>query len=204
MLLGAARPVADDPVPDGTRSILLLGPGPDFWDVLTGSPEYRDGMADPVDRWSRRTVTGLAQRHGGTPLFPFGGPPWLPFIRWAQDSGRTHLSPVGLLVHAETGLFVSFRGAVALPGAGPDLPPLPRPCDRCATQPCRTACPVGALGGGTYDLPRCHAFLDTPDGTPCLSRGCAVRRACPVGAGLRPEAQSAHHMAAFHPKGEGG
>ena len=54
------------------------------------------------------------------------------------------------------------------------------------------------LGAGGYDVAGCHAYLDTAPGADCLDRGCAVRRACPVGAALRGEAQSAFHMAAFH------
>jgi epoxyqueuosine reductase QueG len=134
---------------------------------------------------------------GGVAVFPFGGPPWLPFMAWARRTGRVWDSPVGLLVHGEAGLFVSFRGALALPDAVPVPPPMARPCETCAA-PCLDACPVGALGGAGYDVPACHAFLETDPGADCLDRGCAVRRVCPVGAGLRPEAQSAFHMAAFH------
>jgi len=50
-----------------------------------------------------------------------------------------------------------------------------------------------------YDVPACHAFLDTSAGQDCLTTGCAVRRACPVSQsyGRVPE-QSAYHMRQFH------
>ena len=105
---------------------------------------------------------------------------------------------MGLLVHARRGLLVSYRGALALAERLALPPPAARPCDGCAA-PCLAACPVGALGAGGYDVPACHGWLDTACAAgDCLDGGCAVRRACPVGQGMRPEAQSAFHMAAFH------
>lgn len=188
----------DDTLPGGTRTLLLIGPGgAGYWPHVTSQPEW-DGAADPVDRWSRRVIGRLACDLGAKALFPFGGPPWHPFYRWALRTGRMWDSPVRLLVHAEQGLMVSFRGALALKEAL-ELPPASaRPCDGCAA-PCLTACPAGALTGAGYDVPACHAFLDTVEGTDCLDRGCAVRRACPVSQTYaRMAEQSAYHMRQFH------
>ncbi len=197
-VLGAVRPGAGDGVPEGTGTVVLLGPdGPGFWDRFRAAPEYGDGARDPLDRWSLRVIGGLGRRLGATALFPFGGPPWRPFTRWARESGEAWESPVGLLVHARLGLFVSYRGALAFPARLALPPAAARPCDACA-RPCLGACPVGALGGAGYDVAACHGWLDTAAGRDCHRRGCAVRRACPVGAALRVEAQSAFHMAAFH------
>ncbi|WP_343069968.1 ferredoxin [Jannaschia sp. Os4] len=179
---------------DGT--VVLLGPDPDrFWPILTAAPEW--GAPDPVDRWSARVIGAWATEIGATARFPFGGPPWEPFLRWATASGRCHPSPVGPLVHDALGLMVSFRGALHLPRRIAIPAPSPSPCRGC-TAPCTTACPVGALSDAhPYDVPACHAFLDTPAGEACLSGGCLVRRACPASP-ARPAAQSAHHMAHFH------
>lgn len=197
-ILGGFHPGPDDGAPEGAATILLIGPaGPLFWDVFRSSSEFADGRADPLNRWSERVIGALASVVGGTAVFPFGGPPWAPFPAWARASGRAWDSPVGLLVHAEAGLFVSYRGALALPGRHPVPPAAARPCDTCPA-PCLKACPVGALTGAGYDVPACQDFLGTGAGADCLDRGCAVRRACPVGADLRPDAQSAFHMAAFH------
>ena len=150
-----------------------------------------------MDRWSTRVLTGLAEDLKGTPLFPFGEPV-RPFITWALRAGA-FVSPVSLLVHPNAGLFVSYRGAIHLPQRL-DLPdPADHPCDTCAGQPCLTACPASALTDKGYDLPACHAFLDTDQGTACMTQGCAVRRACPLSANYpRLAAQSAFHMKAFH------
>ena len=203
-VLGGFHPDDGDATPPGTQTLLLLGPAePGFWPHLTAQPEWQDGQPDPVDRWSRRVIGRIACDLGAKALFPFGGPPYHPFYRCALKSGRIWDSPVRLLVSADQGLMVSFRGALALK----DRVSLPaataRPCDACA-QPCLTACPASALTGAGYDVPACHAFLDTSAGEPCLDTGCATRRACPVSQGYaRLAEQSAYHMRRFHKTNEG-
>lgn len=199
-LRGAFHPGPDDAAPEGCETLLLLGPDePAFWDIFTASPEYRDAEADPLDRWSRREIGTLARDWQGTAIFPSDGPPYAPFIRWATRSGSAWSSPVGLLVHAEAGLFISYRGAIALPHRLVLPAPPGTPCLTCATRPCETACPVGALGPDQgYDIPACKDHLSAPEGRDCMTEGCRVRRACPVARDFaRSPAQSAFHMTAF-------
>lgn len=196
-IYGALHP---DPatVPDTVRTLVLLGPRePGFWDHFTASPEYLDGQPDPLDRWSERVISAVATSLGTQAFFPFGGPPYQPFIQWATASGRAHVSPVGLLVHDTSGLWVSYRGALGL-SERLNLPPAPpNPCQNCTDQPCRNACPVDALAPDTYDVAACKADLDR-EGNDCMTRGCATRRACPVSQDYgRRESQSAFHMEAF-------
>ena len=196
-ILGGFHAEGDPALPAGTRTLLLLGPAEGFWAHLTGSPEW-DGGPDPVDRWSRRVIGRMACDLGAKALFPFGGPPYHPFYQWALRSGRVWDSPVRLLVHETQGLFVSFRGALALKEEVELAPVAAKPCDTCAA-PCLTACPAGALTGAGYDVPRCHDFLDSEAGQDCMTNGCAVRRACPVSqAYARVPEQSAYHMRQFH------
>jgi epoxyqueuosine reductase len=196
-VLGGFVADGDPELPKGTRTLLLIGPAePGYWDHIRDQPEW--GGPDPIDRWSRRVIGGIACDLGAKALFPFGGQPWHPFYAWALRSGRTWQSPVRLLVHADQGLMVSFRGALAFKEdiALPD--PVTRPCETCA-KPCLTACPVGALTGAGYDVPRCHGFLDTGSGKDCMDHGCAVRRACPLSQTYaRIVDHSAYHMRQFH------
>ena len=184
--------------PAGTRTLLLIGPKePGFWAHVQAQPEWSG--PHPLDRWSRRVIGQVACDLGAKALFPFGGPPYQPFYSWALRTGRVWDSPVKLLVHATQGLMVSFRGALALPRALTLPAPAEQPCATCA-KPCLTACPASALTGAGYDVPRCHAHLDQPDGADCLSGGCLVRSPCPAGAGYaRMPSQSAYHMRQFHP-----
>lgn len=201
-LMGAFHPQRPKSPEDDFGTCILLGTDAGFWPHFAASPEARDSQPDPVDRWSTRVIGALATRFAATARYPFGGPPYQPFLRWAQASGRCWSSPVGMLVHDHAGMMISFRGALLFAGRLP-LPKAQRqnPCLTCPDQPCTTACPVGALSAdASYDVAACHRFLDTPPGSDCLQTGCASRRACPVSQQFgRPTAQSAHHMLNFHP-----
>jgi epoxyqueuosine reductase len=198
-VLGAFHPGPEDATPRRCKTVVLLGPDePGFWPAFTTTPEFNDGDADAMDRWSTRVIGDWAAELGAQALFPFGGPPYQPFYSWALRTGRIHASPIRFLVHDTAGLFVSFRGALAF-GDRLDLPvPPPSPCLTCAAQPCRSACPVDALTPAGYDVPRCKTYLASAAGADCLGRGCAARRACPVSQNFgRLPAQSAYHMKHF-------
>lgn len=186
---------------------VLLGPtGPGFWTMFQKTPEWQDGGKNPVDRWSERVIREMAGTLGAAPLFPFG-PKAGNFLQLPLDSGQAWQSPVGMLVHDQAGLMVSYRGALVFDtpvhprpqgGSGANRSNDPaKPCTTCAA-PCTTACPVGALTSDGYDVPTCHAFMKTKEGQDCLNHGCRVRRACPVSQtyGRDPE-QSGYHMSVF-------
>lgn len=200
IVMGAVQSVEDD------HTIYLLGTGPGFWPVFSASQEYGDGAPDPLDRWSQRVLpeigAGLPQAPSDF-VYPFGGPPYAPFLHWAVQTGEAFQSPVGMLVHQDAGLMISYRGAIVVPGIAKPVPAnAPSPCTTaCAAQPCKTACPVDALSAEQgYDVAACHAYLDTSAGQDCLQNGCKARRACPISQRFgRDPAQSAFHMKAFHP-----
>lgn len=199
-VFGAFHPTTNDGAPQKTRTLILLGPKePGFWRAIQDSEEWQDRRPDPIDRWSTRVISDLGQTLGATALFPFGGPPYQPFISWALTSGRAWTSPVGILVHDRAGLMVSYRGALAFEHAI-ELPDAPSsPCNTCATTDCLAACPAGAMSADGYDVPMCHRFLDTSEGQECLGSGCLVRRSCPVSRTYeRQPEQSAYHMSLFH------
>lgn len=198
-IAGGFHPQAQDNAPTGCKTLLLLAPHePGFWQRITASPEF--DAPDPVDRWSDRVIGALAGDLGATAVFPFGGPPYQPFVSWALRTGRVWASPVNLMVHDRMGLLLSFRGALAFE-RDIVLPPAPAasPCAGCVDKPCMTACPAGALRAATYDLDACHGYLGNAGRETCLSAGCLARRSCPVSRSYgRLAEQSAHHMRAFH------
>lgn len=205
MLRGGFHPVPGDAVPalsDGraARTVVLLGgAGGSFWPVFRASPEAEQEH-DALDCWTRRVIGELAEELGAMPLFPFGGPPYLPFQRWAKRAEPVHESPLGLLIHPEFGLWHAYRAALAFADRL-DLPARPEvesPCASCADKPCLTACPVGAFTGKSYDVPRCITHIGRPEGRACIENACLARRACPVGRAYAygPE-QARFHMSAF-------
>lgn len=197
-VVGAFHPVPEDAAPDGIGTLILLGPANGaMWAAFQESTESQDGMAHPLDRWSRRVIDALAARLGALALYPFGGPPWHRFQHWAMRGEAAVSSPVAMQATPGRGLYASYRGALGFsqqlvlagsPGASP--------CLGCPA-PCLTACPVNAFTSGRYDVPACTAHVTSPEGAECRD-GCLVRRACPPGAEISlPAEQLAFHMAAF-------
>jgi len=183
------------------RTIALIGVvGRRGWEAFAASPEARDGGADPLDRFSRRVIEGLSAALGATALFPFGGPPYRPFQRWAQRAEPVHPSPLGLMIHPRYGLWHSYRGALGFREAF-DVPAVerrPSPCEGCSERPCLSTCPVGAFAAAGYDVGGCVRRLRDPAGAACMERGCLARRACPVGAAHAHEPdQASFAMRAF-------
>jgi hypothetical protein len=167
------------------RTIVLAGmTGREGWSAFAASPEASDGLADPLDRWSRRVIEALAHELGGRALFPFGGPPFWPFQQWARRAEPVHPSPIGVLIHPRYGLWHSYRGALGLSEAVaiPQPAVAPSPCESCTGRWCLSACPVGAFWDAGYDVAACAGHLRSAAGADCMGLGCRARRACPVGA----------------------
>ena len=199
MTFGAFHPGPDAAVPGDPGTLVLVGnAGPAMWRAFAAA---RPAGADPLDAWTRQELCALAHDLGASTLFPFGGPPYLPFQRWAQAAGPVRPSPLGILIHPDYGLWHAYRGALAFADRL-DLPAAdarPVPCDTCRARPCLTACPVDAFSlPAGYDVAACADHLTSPAGGNCNDFGCRARHACPVGRefAYAPE-QAAFHMAAF-------
>ena len=184
----------------GYAEIALVGnAGSSYWPSFSAAPEFVDGRADPLDRWSRRVAEAIAGEFSLRALYPFEGPPYYPFQQWAKRAEGLEQSPLGVLMHPDLGLWHSYRFALL----GADFGPRPTPsgvspCLQCADKPCLHTCPVQAFDGDSYDVPACAAYLfDTPQAG-CHQRGCLARQACPVAPELRYlDAQAAFHLRAF-------
>jgi len=201
------HPDREDNVPplesgDTVGTLLLIGnAGSTMWHQFRQSPEYDDGLSDPLDRWSLRLGHRLAEEFGGSALFPFSGPPFHPFLSWAARADSFAASPLGLSIHPRYGLWHAYRFALALPQrleCLPDLQSSPSPCLSCSNKPCLDACPVNAFTGKSYLYIQCAQYLAQSPGCDCNQRGCGSRRACPVGKAYQYESDHGHfHMQAF-------
>lgn len=201
VISGALHPDANDI--SNAKTLILLSPRETFWDIFKNAPENTDNTPNPIDRWSKRIISDIATHLNARAQFPFGGPPYAPFLEWAKQSGRAFSSPLGMLVHDTYGMMISYRGAlafdhkIALPA-----PPSASPCETCTAKPCLSACPVNAITPERgYDVATCHAHLDTSQGETCMTQACRIRTSCPVSVAVKREtAHNMLHMRAF--KGE--
>jgi hypothetical protein len=203
---GAFHPVADDGVPEGTNTVVLMGNiGSSMWPAFDAG---RRDEPDAMDAWTRRMLNDLVSRlgvHDGgvAAVHPSDGPPYYPFQRWAMRAEPVHQSPIGPLIHPEYGLWHAYRGALMFQAvlALPARTEVPSPCETCEDKPCLNTCPVGAFTEGAYDATACANHLTTNEGDTCLAQSCLARGACPVGQGYAyNEAQSRFHMDIFRDK----
>jgi hypothetical protein len=179
------------------RLVLVGNAGSSIWKAFREGPEFSDGRPDPLDRWSRRIGETVAGEVGAEAVFPFDGPPWPPFLSWAERSGEAFVSPISLVIHRRYGLWHSYRFALIFGNARHILPSNDRgvsPCLSCSDQPCLDACPVNAFSPGQYRVNDCLGFLRSRADSSCRLESCAARRACPVA----PERTYAPEHARFH------
>lgn len=182
------------------RTLVLIGPDTArFWPIFEASAISNDGMPDPLDRWSRVEIDAIAAMFGAVSFFPFGGPPWQPFLAWSRIAEGARPSPIGMQVSPSRGLWMSYRGALGFNDEGlldnfGGQPGVDDPCLGCPA-PCTTACPVAAFQDGAYDVAACVDHVGGSKSASCRD-GCLARRACPIGE-TPPLAQRQFHMAAF-------
>jgi len=183
--------------PETQQTLVLVGnAGPAMWQKFTSNC---NSHTTPLDEWTRQTIMHLASTIDASALFPFDDPPH-PFLSWAQKSGETFISPIGLSIHPAYGLWHAYRAALIFDGSI-TLPPVTAtnsPCDNCAEKPCLTTCPVDAFTPQGYDVPGCIEHIKTTDEPDCYELGCRARRACPIGRNFHYSPHQARfHMRAF-------
>ena len=125
---GGFHPGPEDAVPrlrSGAEpgTLILVGNvGSSVWEPFAAAG-FIGCSEHPLDDWSREVVSALARALAAEPLFPFGGPPFLPFIRWALRADTVWPSVMGPLIHPRYGLWHAYRGALSFPERF-ELPPL--------------------------------------------------------------------------------
>jgi len=184
------------------RSLILIGTiGSTNWPAFAAARTQQPDALNPLDNYSKRHITALARQLDASALFPFTGPPWLPFQRWAQRAEPVYPSALGPLIHPQYGLWHAYRGALSFARKIPGIIAPPHglsPCESCAEKPCLHTCPVSAFSSGGYNVPVCVDHLGSDSGQPCMSPGCLARQACPHGKPYRYLSDHAQfHMQAF-------
>jgi len=183
------------------RQVLIGNAGSGMWAIFKETPEYLDGLPDPLDRWTRRIGTKIARESDASVIFPFEGPPYPPFQSWAALAGEVFSSPIVLSIHQYYGLWHAYRFALMLEKPLQGLTKqktVESPCLSCSHQNCLQTCPVDAFSPGVYRVRDCVDYLNSEKHSFCRQSGCAARHACPVASAYRYEPEHAQfHMAAF-------
>lgn len=196
--------------------LMVASHGSHMWRCFQQSAFYKDGLSDPLDRWTKRVLEELAAETGAGLALPFDRP-YPPFQTWARRATGMCHSPLGILIHREYGLWFGLRGVFLfeVKVENQDVNKLiqspssvENPCDKCLEKPCLSHCPVSAFDGGGLNVEVCFSHLknieDRGTRPDCLSKGCFARAACPVGIEYRySDAQLQFHMNAYYPGNRG-
>lgn len=150
-------------------TVVLIGTGPKFWPLFKESAEYFDEISDPIDRWSTRILPIIqTELNAIGVVYPFGSPPYRPFVRWLLESGEAVRSPYGMLWHHRAGFWISVRGALLFNEPSEINTPQIE-----YAGPSGELCPASAMTPQSdYDVAACKAYLKTTAGGDCLGKGC--------------------------------
>ena len=197
----ASTPAPADGAPPGTaRWCCSARTGRASGTSFRASPEFGDGGADPLDRWSARVIGGLAaSARRRRAVFPFGGPPWRAVHRlgaaerrglgrrrsacWSTPASGSS-SPTAARWPSATRLDAALGRRAPLRRLRRALP------DRLPGRRARRARATTSRPATASSTPRRAGTAST-----AAARCAAPARSAPA---LRPEAQSAFHMADFH------
>lgn len=169
-------------LPQSAKTLIMIGNiGSALW-ATAGEYIRHSTRQHPLDHWTRSHLDGLADRVSAQVIYPFDGPPFAPFQRWAMRCESVAPSPIGPLIHPDYGLWHAYRAAFVFDTEIelPEKEDTASPCDACLDKPCTNRCPVAALGPQGYNVPACSAHLATPDNR-CMEHSCLARLACPIG-----------------------
>ena len=193
---GGFHPTPEDRVPeagDGAacRTLVLIGNvGPAMWTAFArarqAEPDVQNAP-EPLESWVTGVIDALGKDLDARSFYPFGVPPYQPFQRWAQRAEAVFLSPIGILIHPDYGLWHAYRGALAFADRIelPSSDERPSPCESCADKPCLSSCPVSAFTPGTT-MCRLVSLISRPKPVPIAAPGAAARAAPAPLAGSTP------------------
>lgn len=180
--------------------VLIGNAGPTMWSAFLASDAKSRFASNPMDNWTRQVLNPVADRFGLTALYPFEGPPYHPFQRWAKCAEPVSVSPLRILMHPTFGLWHAYRAAFMLT----EYPRIrshdeaASHCLTCEAKPCLSTCPVGAVTQTNINHDKCAQHVESAAGRECRHNGCLARNVCPIANEYSyAQPQKAFHMEAF-------
>jgi len=169
------------------QSVVMIGnAGPSMWSRFKKETDEKQRVENkhPLDQWTEKIVKEKANKLDAVAIFPFQGPPYYPFQKWAIKSENLFTSPLGILIHPEYGLWHAYRGALGFTKTinFPVIAKQSIPCENCTDKPCLTTCPVQAFDKCGFNDGVCATYLKTDEAQKsCMQHNCQARLACPIG-----------------------
>lgn len=167
-------------------TIVILGNGGGtLWSKLS---KPIDPAQHPFDQYTQRQILNFNDQylHDTELQLLYPHPKWtIPLQRLGRLLNIARPSKLGLDIHPNFGPWFAYRGAfltsVELPPTNmrSNLNDVESPCESCATTPCISHCPSGAVQKDKFQLSTCSDFR-LSESSPCFDR-CLARMACPVG-----------------------
>lgn len=163
------------------RQLVLIGHGGRLlWEKMHSTDLDNK---DPVDHFSgsitRQFIRDYLDNAAVLWLYPDSRYS-VPLQQLGEAAGWCSPSPLGLGISADYGLWFAYRALFLINSNLPMTSALPHlsPCNRCAQQPCITACPPEAAQKERLNMALCARHRLAPHSS-CADR-CLSRLACPV------------------------
>ena len=179
------------------RQLILLGhAGTALWRAVKAA-----GMNSehPIDDFTIKIFGQWAAEHmaGRDYQIVYPGDTPIGLQALGKLAGWHHDSPLMVGINDRWGTWFAYRAAVL---ADSDFAPTQKmishsPCPSCASRPCVSACPAGALDGEEFSLPKCIDYRRQPS-SPC-QQTCLARLACPVASEHRYSSAQMRHTYSF-------
>jgi len=154
------------------KSMYLIGNQGASMEIIFEKGLIDIGKKNPLDTWTRGVLDDISASLDCPVVYPFEGPPYYPFQRWAVNTGLYFLSPLKLIISPHYGLWQGLRGALLFeedfrPPA--DMHGETSPCETCRERSCLKTCPVSAFSEERYDVVGCARYLDSEPGKECAA-----------------------------------
>ena len=175
------------------RQLILIGHGgKTLWECVKAARIAGD---NPIDDFSVQAIEQCFAKHlpGNRYRIIYPGEHPVGLQQLGKLAGWHHAAPFMVGIDPEWGSWYAYRAVVL---ADTDFCPSQAvdrnsPCASCHAKPCITACPAGAMEGGSFALEKCIAYRKREDSQ--CKHTCLARIACPVGSEHRYDDDQMRH-----------